>query len=557
MFTIHRNIGEKRRRKLTGIIVLLIIGSVFHFTSKSLVLAEGNEDNQIESISSCAFNELVDFSTYFGGTGDDSGSSANLNFLAEVIIDSLGNIIIGGRSTSSDFPTLNAYQASNVGGVDATISKFAPNGTLIFSTYLGGSNNDWANCVALDSSDNIIIGGVTGSANFPLVNPLQDTLLGGSEANADIFIAKLSANGQTLMYSTYFGDTGSDWCYSIACNDAGQIAFTGTTLSTNFPLVNAVQTSKAALTEGYLTVLNADGQSIKFSTFMGSTNFDQGRGVAFDSHNDVLLTGFMGTANHATDGVFQENFGGHASDAYLAKFMANGTLKYFSFLGGEGLERANDIEIDSEDNIIITGYTSSVDFPTANAYQDEHAGNYDMFLTKVNSSGENIIFSTFFGGSGNDDGYGIALDNHDDILLTGETLSTDYPNYFDYNCTGSGNTEGFISKFAKNGTLTFSTVFGGSGLDLGVEIASYGDNQTVIVGFTGSSDLPTHNAYQDSYGGSCDMFLMKLDIIDLYIPIETEPGTPTVANELNTILIIFAIIPCTLINRLKKKRRRS
>ncbi|MHA1923576.1 MAG: SBBP repeat-containing protein [Candidatus Heimdallarchaeota archaeon] len=557
MFTNHRNLGEKRIRKLTGIIVLIIITTVFCFSSKSLALTETNDDNQKGSISSCAFNELVDFSTYLGGTGDELGVAAQLHFLGETIIDTAGNIIVVGRSASTDFPTLNAYQASNGGSIDATISKFAPNGTLIFSTYLGGSYHDWANCVALDSSNNIIVGGITGSANFPTVNPYQDTLMGGSEGNADIFVAKLSSNGQTLMYSTYFGSTGSDWCYSIACSSSGLIAFTGTTLSTAFPMVNAVQTSKSALTEGYLTVLNADGQSIKFSTYLGSTNYDQGRGVTFDNSGDVLLTGFMGTANHGTDGVFQKNFGGSISDAYLAKFQTNGTMKFFSFLGGSGMERANDIQIDSENNIIITGYTSSENFPTANAYQNELAGNFDVFLTKVNSSGENIIFSTFFGSPGIDDGYGIAIDNKDDILITGETLSTQYPNFYDFNCTGLGNSDGFISKFTKNGTLTFSTIFGGSNMDLGVEIATYGNNQTVVVGFTQSSNLPTHNAYQDSYRGAGDMFLIKLDVIDLDIPIETEPGTPTVANELNTILIIFAIIPCTLINRLKKKRRRS
>ncbi|MHA1308540.1 MAG: SBBP repeat-containing protein [Candidatus Heimdallarchaeota archaeon] len=362
MFTNHRNLGEKRRN-LTGLIVLIIIVSIFYFSNKSLVLVQGNEENQSENLTSCAFNELVDFSTYLGGTGDELGVAASLHFLAEVIVDSAGNIIVVGRSAATDFPTLNAYQATNAGSIDATVSKFAPDGTLLFSTYLGGAYHDWANCVALDSDDNIIIGGITGSANFPLENPYQDTLLGGSESNADIFVSKLSSNGQTLMYSTYFGHTGSDWCYSIACNDAGQIAFTGTTLSLNFPLVNPTQLSSSGFTEGYLTLLNADGQSIKFSTYLGSTSYDQGRGVTFDGNGDVLLTGFMGTANHGTDGVFQKNFAGSSSDAYLAKFKANGTMKYFSFLGGSGLERANDIQVDSENNIIITGYTSSENFP--------------------------------------------------------------------------------------------------------------------------------------------------------------------------------------------------
>ncbi|MHA1188695.1 MAG: hypothetical protein ACTSSK_17920, partial [Candidatus Heimdallarchaeota archaeon] len=129
--------GEKRIRKLTGIIVLIIIASVFCFSSKSLSLVNGNEDNQNENISSSAFNELIDFSTYLGGTGDELGVAAQLHFLGETIIDTAGNIIVVGRSASTDFPTLNAYQASNGGSIDATISKFAPNGTLIFSVFRG------------------------------------------------------------------------------------------------------------------------------------------------------------------------------------------------------------------------------------------------------------------------------------------------------------------------------------------------------------------------------------------------------------------------------------
>jgi len=148
-------------------------------------------------------------------------------------------------------------------------------------------------------------------------------------------------------------------------------------------------------------------------------------------------------------------------------------------------------------------------------------------------------------------------------LITGETRSQQYPNYFDFNCTATGNGEGFISKFAKNGrfiskfakngTLTFSTIFGGSDDDLGVEIASYGNNRTVVIGFTESNDMPIHNAHQDTYGGAWDMFLMKLDIIDLDIPTETE--TPTVVNGLNTIFLALVVIPFSFVIHIKRRRR--
>lgn len=559
-------LGNLTRKQVTkgsylqiGLILVVLLGS---FCINTSLTTNTKSESQVSSVGlfnpdSCIENELMEFSTYFGGTGDEAGSASSLHFLADIVVDSVGDIIVIGRSAFGDFPIKSAYQATNNGGIDVTISKFSLNGSLIFSTYLGGSAHDWANCVTLDSSDNIIIGGITGSADFPLVNPYQDTLLGGSEGDADCFIAKLSKNGQTLLYSTYFGGTGSDWCYSICVNNQNQIAFTGTTYSNNLPLVNPFQSTHQGSLEIFVTLLDDDGQSLIFSTYLGSPYWDTGRGVTFDSNGDLLVTGQMATASIITEGVFQSNYGGGSSDAFLAKFKTNGTLLYFSYLGGSGFDRANDLHVDSEDNIVITGYTLSGNFPTVSPYQDFLKGSQDLFITKVDNLGENIIFSSYMGGSAIEQGFALTIDSDDKILVTGETTSTDFPSYYDSNCIlGSGDC--LFAKFEKNGSLLFSTKLGGSTRDLGVELAFYDENSTVVVGFTTSSDFPTCYAYQDTYGGNCDLFIMKLQTLDLVIAPVLKPTTSeTPTEETSFIGIYLMVVPITLLVYISQKRRKK
>ena len=535
------------------IIILLQLALVQEITSKR------NESyltlNSIADISGINTSELIDFSTYLGGTGDEKGVSAELDYLGDSVVDSEGNIIVVGRSAANDFPIKSAYQSANAGSIDATVSKFSPDGSLIFSTYLGGSEDDWANCVAVDSNNNIVIGGVTGSADFPLENPYQDTLLGGTESDADIFIAKLSKDGSDLIYSTFFGGTGSDWCYSIDVDDNNRIAFTGTTASAVFPLANAYQTTNNGNLEAYATLLAANGQSLLFSTFIGSSNFDNGRGITCDSTGAVYVTGQMGDAALGTEGVFQKNPAG-SIDAFLAKFLPNGNLEYFTFLGGTGYDRGNDLKIDDQGNVVLVGFTISYDFPLENPWQNLTKGSREVFITKFNGSGEDLIFSTFLGGSDEDYGFGITLDDDNDIIITGQTKSSNFPSYLNFGFT-LGSSECFLAKYHKNGTLLFSNKIGGTSLDLGVEISYHSEDSIIIVGFTYSTNFPVSNAYQSTYGGACDLFVIKINTIDLDINqiIAITDTTSQEAAIFNAdFIILFSLIPMIL---LQKKRKRK
>ena len=529
---------RNRRVVLFGVFVLILFSATFITPIENQSLQQNHHYfTEVDD------EELLEFSTYFGGSGDEMGLSASLHYLGDTVVDSEGNIIIVGRSAASDFPIKDAYQETKGGSIDATISKFSPNGSLIFSTFLGGFADDWANCVTLDSSDNIIVGGVTGSENFPLKNAYQDTNNGGTESNADCFISKLSSDGQTLLYSTYFGGTGSDWCYSIATDASNRIAFTGTTYSRNLPMVNANQTTTAGQLEAYVVVLSSNGKSVVFSSYISSSGFDAGRGIDFDSSGNLFVTGQIGPSTKGTADVIQPTFAGGA-DAFIAKFTSSGTLTTFTYLGGSLFERANDLAIDNENNVILTGYSQSADYPTSNAFQNFTIGSYEVVISKLSNDLEELIFSTYLGGSSSDFGYGVTTDSENNVYVTGDVSSTDLPAYYNF-CNSRGKSDVLLAKFQSNGDLLFSAAIGGSELDIGVEIAVCDSNSTAIVGFTTSSNLPTKNAYQDAYAGACDLFILRVETIDMEIetlvPV-TETPTPTPTEEGGAGLVTFVLV---------------
>ncbi|NHJ41180.1 MAG: hypothetical protein FK731_14200, partial [Asgard group archaeon] len=496
---------------------------------------------------------FIDFSTFLGGTGDEQGLVANLHYLGDTAVDSKGNIIVIGRTTSIDFPVFNAFQDSHNGNLDVTVSKFYPNGSLIFSTYLGGSAHEWATSVEIDSEDNIVLAGITGSEDFPLENPYQSEHMGGAESNADIFVAKLAEDGQSLIFSTFLGGTNSDWCYTLKLDANDRIAISGTTSSTNFPLLNPHQNSFRGILDSYLTVFEADGQSLLFSTYLGTTGQDNGRGIGFNSYG-VFLTGQMGVGDLGTEGAFQGTHAGGTLDAYLARFNINGTLEYFSFLGGTAVDRGNDIAIDGNENIILTGYTMSSNYPVLNAYQEENKGSCELFITKLNPTGENIIFSTYLGGGGIETGEALTVDQENNILITGKTKSNDYPITHNPNRTYElTEYDAFVSKIKDDGSrLLFSTTFGGEEEDVGIGICWYLNQSYVISGFTKSEEWPIYHAYQGEYAGNCDLFLMKISTEDVVEIPTSEIGI--VVGVVGGCIII--LIPTYLIQKRHKKTNR-
>jgi hypothetical protein len=442
------------------------------------------------------------FSTYLGGLDNDSSTA--------LALDSMGNVYITGSTSSTNFPTQNPLQPTYSGGPsDAFVTKMNAAGTaLVYSTYLGGNGADGGTGIAVDGAGNAYITGITFSTNFPVQNPLQPTSGGGPD---DAFIAKLNATGTALVYSTYLGGNGADWSTGIAVDGAGNAYITGGTSSTNFPMQSPLQSTNAGTANAFVAELNAAGSALVYSTYLGGSNYDYAAGIALDNVGDAYIIGTTHSTNFPTQNPVQStNAGG--GDAFVAKLKAAGTaLVYSTYLGGSGTDIGSAIAVDSAGNAYITGSTSSANFPTQNPVQSTNAGSADVFIAKLNSVGSALIYSTYLGGSNDDRASSIVIDDAGNAYITGSTSSTNFPTQSPLQSTNAGGTDAFIAQLGGAGnTLLYSSYLGGSSNDNGNAIAADSIGNIYVAGATASFDFPTFKPIQ-AYGGMGDGFLVKMN----------------------------------------------
>jgi photosystem II stability/assembly factor-like uncharacterized protein len=328
------------------------------------------------------------YSSYLGGSGyNDSGLQYG-DIGAGIAVDGAGNAYVTGSATSTDFPTVNAFQptkASNYyDATNAFVTKVSADGSsLVYSSYLGGSgtydSGDAGAGIAVDGAGNAYLTGYTSSTDFPTANAFQPTT--GAPGENTAFITKVSADGASLVYSSYLGGSLSDSGAGIAVDAAGNAYLTGATMSTDFPTVNAFQPTNAGGINGYnafVTKVSADGSSLVYSSYLGgSSGSDRGNSIAVDGAGNAYLTGVTGSTDFPTANAFQPIKGGtiHNANAFVTKVSADGSsLVYSSYLGGSGADVGNGIAVDAAGNAYLTGSTASTDFPTANAFQPVKGG---------------------------------------------------------------------------------------------------------------------------------------------------------------------------------------
>lgn len=398
---------------------------------------------------------------------------------------------------------------------------------LLYSTFLGGSNDDEANGVAVDSNNNVYIVGLTLSNNFPILNAFQPTSPGLSDA----FVSKFTQTGTSLAlsYSTYLGGSLGNQGWGIAVDNSGNAYIAGLTSSSDFPVMNPFQATLNGGENAFVTKLNPSGSALVYSTYLGGSSLDGALAIAIDSSGNAYVTGFTRSANFpVTPGAFQPAIGGTGVSVFVTKFApAGNTLVYSTFLGGGGnsFDSGQGIAADSLGNAYVTGYTGSSTFPTTpGAFQTTLLGSNNAFLTKFSPTGNPLVFSTYLGGTSFDQGYAVALDSSNNAYVTGFTFSPDFPVTPGAFQTILGNVGGnpsencFITKFSLNGdSLVYSTFLGGNmdsggnnAADQAFGIAVDSTGAAYVTGLAHTVDFPILNAFQTTLNGTQNAFIAKL-----------------------------------------------
>ncbi len=441
---------------------------------------------------------LLRFSTYLGGDSPDRAQS--------VALDAAGDIYLAGRTFSTDFPVEGAYQSFNGGNYDAFVTKVnAAGNDVVYSTYVGGSDFDTAQGVAVTAAGEAVFTGYTGSTNFPTLLPFQATLAAG----IDSFVVRLNAAGNALVTSSYLGGGGADQAFGLALDAAGTIYVGGDTNSTNLATtVNAIQPSNAGgAHDGFYAQITSGGLLATLS-YIGGAADDSVKAVAVDSGGNLYLTG-SAEPGFPTLTPFQASAGGIS--AFLTKVNSSMTSYAFSSLfGGSNTDIGTGIAVDASGNSYLTGYTVSTNFPTVTPFQAANGGNNDGYVVKVNAAGTARVYASYIGGTGDDRGNAIAVDQHGSAYVVGQTRSTNFPVLYPIQVANGGNAlnDVFVTKVGASGRIRiYSTYLGGAITDVANGVAVDGSLTAYVAGYSDSTNYPRVAPIQNSNSGVEDAIL--------------------------------------------------
>jgi hypothetical protein len=461
---------------------------------------------------------VLSFGTYIGGTSGEGAWS--------IAIDSSGNAYVAGSTASVNYPVAAPAQGAYGGGRDGLVAKLNADGThLLYSTYLGGSRFEKANSLAVDAEGNAYVAGETWSADFPVTGALQGVLRGQQDA----FVVKLNASGSALTYATFLGGNDYDKAESVAVDAAGNAFVMGETWSSDFPIANAYQAIHRGNSDVFVAKLNPAGDAFVYSTYVGGSGNDNapsresaayfiGGGMAVDASGNAFVAGNTMSKDFPLVQPSRALFGGGTHDAYVFKLNAAGTaLVYSTYLGGSAFDAARAVAVDRFGSAYVTGLTSSGDFPTTlEALQAAYrGGDSDGFVTKLGPDGASIVYSTFLGGNGFDQGRGIAVDEGLNAFITGATFSLNFPMQRPFQSLLRGHYDAFVVKLNPPGAkLVYSTFLGGTRMENYVYVGDVkvdSGGAAYVSGATASLDFPTVNPIQATYaGGDDDVFVAKL-----------------------------------------------
>jgi len=483
-----------------------------------------------------ADGSTLEYSTYIGGNGNDSGNA--------IALDASGDAFVTGGTLSTNFPTSpGAFQTSLRGTLNAVVFELSSNGgSLIYSTYLGGNGVDVASGIAADTTG-AYVAGSTSSTNFPTHLPIQPKIAGTLNG----FVTKLNPNGTALVYSTYLGGGSDDAALAIAVDSSGRAYVTGVAQNPKFPTTpGAFQTKcgtdgtcNGGLDDAFVTVYNPGGTAFVYSTFLGGSNTDEGFAIAVDSAGDAYVTGLTkSNTDFPLKSAVQPTFGGGNQDAFVTELNPTGSaLVYSTYLGGNQDDAGTGIAVDAGKNAYLVGETNSSNFPTVSPTQGTPGGLNDAFVTEIKTSGSQITFSTYLGGSLNENtasaGVGpqgaIAVDSAGaNIYVTGNTASSDFPTHSPEQSAFGGVIDAFVVKIAQSSTAPGFTI--AATTPAAVSPGSAGTSTVTLTSLNGYA-LPVTLSCAVSGGGS------PAPSCSAAGSFSTNPATPTSAGVTSTLTI--------------------
>ena len=371
------------------------------------------------------------------------------------------------------------------------------------------------------SAGNAYFTGYTASANFPVTSGSFQTSYPGGTCGGDtsspcehVFVSKLNAAGTAILYSTYLGgmtpaanSSGGDRGNAIAVDINGDAYITGTTESTDFPTVNAMQPHNGGTQDAFITKLNPTGSALLYSTYLGGSDFDGAAGITVDQAANAYVVAFSSSTNFPTSSVSHHVFG-QGTGGHILKISPTGSSLMYSVVIADSNPTA--IAIDSSGSVYLTG-SAGPNFPTVNPFQTGTRGSGAAFVSKLDPTGMALVYSSYLGGY-NDFGIAIAVDNLGSAYIIGSTASPDFPTTpgaFQpaYEGFGSDTRSNFVTKVNSSGTaLVYSTYLLSKQVikEYDGSIAVDLDGNAYVTGSTSSPDFPTINAFQPSFGGGVD-----------------------------------------------------
>jgi len=458
----------------------------------------------------------IGYSTYLGGTSYD--------YSYNVCIADDGAGILSGVTGSTDFPTTaGAFSETHNTYTDLFVTKFTPDGdALEYSTYIGGNSDEWTYDMHLGSDGSAYLTGYTYSSDFPVTAGAIDE---SYSSYADVFVVRLSDAGDSLIYGTYLGGTNYDYGYGIYALSDGSAILSGYTSSNDFPVVAAYDESHNGDYDVYLAKFSPEGDSIIFSTYFGGNDGDYGRGVTVDDLGRITIAGTTYSTDFPTYNAYDSTANGsYYNDLFVSQFSPNAdTLLYSTYIGESGYSwvyRVHKFKPGISDNryVYFTGYAES-GFPTTpDAYDRTGNGYSDVAIVKVSPStggANSLVYSSFFGGNDSDYGYGIEVDKNGSIYLGGHTYSANLPMVNSIDNTFSTSPDAFVAKIvpgAGTAGLVFSSYIGGNNSDYGRCLKIDEENTFYLAGYTYSTDFPTAGPGDVTINGGADGYMTKITL---------------------------------------------